>query len=337
MSKIFSYKQLENNEFESIAKALSPLKVPLEQTPYWGEFDNSIAGRKFLGCFRYDQNKKLVALASATLYKEKLRNWIWIKHGPLFAAEPNTEIIQKMCATLTEQFSNHSSKPVFIRLTMPNRVKPMVLPFEHTMYDQTVIIDLAKSEDELLASMSQSGRQGIRKAIKYKVAVKELSHDQALENFNKKFYPILSETASRGGFGIHPAKLYLSMIACLPKQSRLYGAYYQNEVVAWAITTEYRGNALYYYGASNQAARESHAPYLLHWEIIKAMKTRSNKTYDFMGIAGKNYPSLKNVTQFKLKFSKNIVDIAQTYDLPLQPLKYRFLASGLKLKRKLKR
>lgn len=331
-SNTFQYTSLDDNQFKDLKTALKPVLIPLEQSPIWGKFDDSISGREFLGSFRYDEDEILVALASATLYRQKGRNWIWIKHGPIYAAEPNTDTIKKMCSTLKAQFTSvNGTSPLFIRLSSPSKVAPLVLPFEHTMYDETVVIDLTKSEDEILAEMSQGGRQGIRRATKAEVEVKEVTDKS---NFTKELYPILSETATRSKFGVHPSSLYESMLNNLSDSTRLYAAYAKNKPIAWAITTEYDSQALYYYGASNLEARDTYAPYLLHWEIIKAMKERDNKTYDFMGIAGKNYPSLANVTTFKLKFSKDIVRVRQAYDLPLQPLKYRVLSLAIKLKRK---
>lgn len=338
MSEIFKYSQLNIGDFDKIADALTPVKVPLEQSPIWGDFDNAVPGREFLGSFRYDDEAgRLVAMTSATLYRDKGRDWIWIKHGPLFAHVPNTATIQKMCSTLQAQFARTSkSQPLFVRLTMPNRIKSLRLPFEHTMYDQTVMVDLEKSEDEILAAMSQGGRRGIRKAAKEDLLVHQVPHTEALRDFEKVYYPIAKETGARDGFGIHPAKLYTKMLDALgPDICKLYAVSKGKEVLAWAITTEYRSQALYYYGASSREARDLHAPYLLHWEIIKTMKLRGDKTYDFMGIASKNYPSLANVTQFKLKFSKYIIDVPQTYDLPLQALKYKLLTTALHLKRQL--
>lgn len=337
MSKTYTITQLEPENFLKIQEALLPVVVPLEQSPSWGIFNNSIEGRRYLGSFRYDnEDGTLVALASAILYTERGRNWIWIKHGPVFAQSPSTEVIKKMCATLKKQFYNASDlSPVFIRLNMAHKVAPLVLPFEHTMYDETVIVELEKPEEELLAGMSQSGRQGLRKSAKFDIEVKEITEDPA-EFFTKKCYPILKETGLRDKFGIHPLSVYTSMLEKLPP-SRLYVSLHNNNVEAWAITTEYNSTSMYYYGGSSAKARETFAAYALHWEIMKFMKARGNKTYDFMGIAGKHFHALQNVTQFKIKFSKNIVKIPVTYDLPLQPVKYRALSVALKAKRKLKR
>ena len=336
MDTLLTVKKLNDTEFHALEKALLPVIVPLEQSPLWGAFDEGITGRTFLGSFRYDDSEgKLIALGSATLYQQKGRDWIWFKHGPLFASMPNTKLVQKMCATLADQFKSiDGTQPTFIRLTVPTRAKQLTPPFEHTMYDQTVIVDLTQTEDEILAGMSQSGRKGVRTAAKCAIEVSEITSDRS-SYFKAHCYPILKETGARDGFGIHPLSLYTSLLDTLPKNARLYVAYSKKQVAAWAITTEYNTQSMYYYGGSSALARETFAAYALHFEVMKEMKARGNVSYDFMGIAGKNYEGLKNVTQFKIKFSKNIVDIPFTYDLPLRKAKYLALSSAIKLKRRL--
>lgn len=337
MGNYYSFSSVSASEFGRLASDLSPVKIPIEQTPIWGSFDDSLPARKFLGSFRYDDGNRLVAIASATLYQQKGRDWIWIKHGPLFASEPNTETIKKMCSTLKHQFSSvENTKPVFIRLSLPSSAPNVKPPFEHTMYDETVVIDLTKSEDEILAEMSQGGRRSVRKAQKEDLAVNEYYDEEAASIFSKHCYPILKETGQRDKFGIHPESLYVNMLEKLPENAKLYTISHQNQVVAWAITTEYAGQALYYYGGSNAIARDLHAPYLLHWEIMQKMRARGNTSYDFMGIAGSNYPELASVTTFKLKFSKETTEVRAAYDLPLQPTKYRLLSLAIKTKRKIR-
>lgn len=337
MSNIFKIEELDSKTFGAYKKALSPLVVPIEQSPEWGKFNNSVAGREFLGSFAYkDDDGKLVAIASATLYKERGRDWIWVKHGPLFAATPNTDSIKKMCATFKKQFSSiRNVRPLFIRASFANQTSPLRLPFEHTMYDETVILDLTKDESRLLSDMNQSGRRGIRKAEKSNVEVSQVANN-TVKVFTNECYPILKETGARDSFGIHPLSLYISMLKELPKFTKLYVAKKDDLTIAWALTTEYESQSMYYYGGSNTEAHKTSAAYLLHWEIIKKMKERGNITYDFMGIAGEHFKALEKVTQFKLKFSKEITKVSPTFDLPLRPIPYLALTSFIKLKRKLK-
>ena len=91
----YTFHKLTEAEFLDYQNALLPVVVPLEQSIIWGDFNDSVSEREFLGSFKYqDSSGKFIALASATLYHERGRDWIWIKHGPLFASVPNTEIIK---------------------------------------------------------------------------------------------------------------------------------------------------------------------------------------------------------------------------------------------------
>lgn len=336
MATIFTYRKIDGNEFKELEHALKPVRIPIEQSPYWSAFDETV-GRTYLGTFRYDDGDRLVAIASATLYRQKGRNWIWIKHGPIFASEPNTDVLKKMCSTLKAQFTEVNGViPVFIRLNTKHKVGNLRAPFEHTMYDQTIILDLTKSEEQLLSDMSKSGRQGLRYAQRENLVVKEI----AAENFSKferELYPLISETGSRAGFGVHKASVYKNMLESLSPFAHLYAAYVKEEPVAWTIVVQYQDYALYYYAASNELGRTVQAPYILQWEVMKTLKSNGIKQYDLMGIASKNFPELANVTTFKQKFSKEITDVTPTYDLPLQPLKYRALSLAVKLKRSFRR
>lgn len=327
--------QITHEEFSLLQKKLK-ISTPIEQTPLWGAFDKTIKGRTYLGSYSCSLNEEIIGVFSATLYTERGRNWIWIKHGPLLTRELSQNETEKLCTALQRTFKvvDDKIKPMFIRLTLPTKAAQLKAPFEHTMYDQTVVADLTMSEDELFASMSQSGRQGVRKAAKAMVTVREVTQ-QTAAFFAEHCYPILEETGVRDGFGIHPLATYTSMLDTLSSHAKLFVAEEDGAVGAWAITTEYDGKALYYYGASSHRARQTSAAYALHWEIMKEMKRLGCTEYDFMGIAGKHYPSLKNVTGFKMKFTKNVVSLPITYDLPLRKLGYRALALALRIKRKL--
>ena len=45
MDNKFTVSKLTDKEFTSLEKAVLPNVVPLEQSPLWGSFDNSIEGR----------------------------------------------------------------------------------------------------------------------------------------------------------------------------------------------------------------------------------------------------------------------------------------------------
>lgn len=337
MSEKYQISSINRAEFERYTEAIKPVVTPIEQSPLWAGFESKISGREPLGAFKVMHRGRLVAIFSATLYKNRGRDWVWIKHGPLFASVPTSQIVQQVCSGLKSYFSRvRNVSPVFIRLSSPTKITGLKEPFEHTMYDQTVVVDLTKDQEELFLSFSQSVRQAVKKARRLKVEINELSKAEAVKNFDKHHYLILTETAKRAGFKVHPASLYKKMLEELWPNARLYEARYNDKVVAWAIVTEYQDTATYYYSASNQAARESEAQYLLQWQIITDLRARGLLRYDLMGIAGKHSPHLASVTGFKKKFAKNSIDVPQTYDLLIKPLAYYLITAGIKLRRRLR-
>ncbi len=328
-------RKLTPDEYDKIANSVK-LRFPIEQAPPWMEFDSKLSGRKPLGLFAYyNKSDTPLALFSATKYSQPRYKMIWVKHGPIWLNPPSTKDIKAFISQLKGCIATEAPEATFIRLNLPTRSSQHASPSMHNvMYDQTVIIDLTKSDDERLADMTQSGRRALRKAWKVSLKTEELA-----EITNAKFtplYEILQETAHRDSFGIHPKSLYLTMLAALGKHARLFVIYHKNQPLAWAIITVYRQNAVYYYGASSRQARQLNAPYQLHWDIMKKLKDEGVKAYDFMGIASSRHQHLKNVSVFKEKFSRTAVDVAPSYDIVMKSGRYRLLGLIRKTRQKIR-
>lgn len=160
--------------------------------------------------------------------------------------------------------------------------------------DHTLILDLTKSENEILAQMKPKGRYNIKLAEKKGVTIREV-RASAIATFHQ----ILTETTSRDGFHGHNQEFYENMMKSLsgqalrnsppaathPPTACLYFAEYEGKVIAGALNTNYKDTATYYYGASSNNYRNVMAPYLLHWHAIKEAKAAGYKFYDFFGIA----------------------------------------------------
>jgi lipid II:glycine glycyltransferase (peptidoglycan interpeptide bridge formation enzyme) len=190
----------------------------------------------------------------------------------------------------------------------------------------TLIIDLSKSEDEILKDMHQKGRYNIRLAEKKGLTIKE-------EKTSNNFYKILEATGKRDGFYINPQKHYEAFLNVLGKKNKakLFMAYLNDEPIAGILNTYIGNTATYFYGASSNKHRNLMAPYLLQWHAIKEAKKRGFKYYDFLGIADPQKPKdpLKGVTQFKTKFGGEHIKWKQSKVIVHKPLHY----FGLKLKR----
>ena len=197
----------------------------------------------------------------------------------------------------------------------------------------TNIIDLNSDEEDILSKMKHKGRYNIKLAEKkgIKVKVGNISDIPV-------FYKILTETTKRDGFRPNYEDYYGMMIKII-KNPLLLIAYHEDDILAAGIFTYTKFQGLYYYGASSNIKRNLMAPYLLQWEAIKIAKSKKCSYFDFMGIANPDDPKdrLIGVTDFKLKFSENIVKFNSSYHVIHNKFKYIFFNMAKKIKKLIKK
>ena len=83
---------------------------------------------------------------------------------------------------------------------------------------ETILLDLTKSEEGMLAGMKQKTRYNVRLAEKKGVVVEERDNPEALEIFLK----LQRETAKRQGFFIHPNNYYRTVWEVLRPKGMAY-------------------------------------------------------------------------------------------------------------------
>ena len=251
---------------------------------------------------------------------------VWeLQRGPYGNIEYTTELLQKIFLEAKQQKTERVR--VFPPLGIPDFWKqyspllggsfegvctesaPEIFP------ENTLFLDLEKTEDEIFAQMKQGGRRNIRKAIKANIEIFE-------ETDIRNFWKILQETAIRDKFVTNKKFVYEEMVKSyssknsdinMKKSVVLSARDETGEVIASTIFCVSGEMGVYYYGASSNQKREKMAPYLLQWEGMKWAKKNGAKQYDFLGLAPENSPEhqLASVSQFKLKFGgKRIVSDA---------------------------
>ncbi len=143
----------------------------------------------------------------------------------------------------------------------------------------TIIIDLRKTEEELLAAMKQKTRYNIRLAQKRGVEVRA---SQNIELFSR----LMLETGRRDAFSVHRQSyyqkaydLFAPLGAC-----RLFVAYYEEEPLGAIMVFGYSNYAYYLYGASGDDNRNLMPNYLLQWEAMRWAKAQGKDYYDMWGI-----------------------------------------------------
>jgi len=178
--------------------------------------------------------------------------------------------------------------------------------------NKTLILDISKSEKELLNEMHQKTRYNIRLAEKKGIVI-----EKSKKSF-EDFWELVQKTTKRDNFKPHP-KRYYRKIMHVPG-IELFIAKYDNKVVAANIILFYKGTAFYLHGASDYKYRNLMAPHLLQWhQVLEAKKQGCNK-YDFWGIDSKKWPG---VTRFKKGFNGKEITYFGAYDLVFNSFWYK--------------
>ncbi|WDF33353.1 peptidoglycan bridge formation glycyltransferase FemA/FemB family protein [Arthrobacter agilis] len=327
-------RMLDRTAFEAIAAAHPEVVIPLEQTPDWVEFERAL-GRAPLGIWEYrDPSGELVATASFIHVVRRLRASVVAVNGPVWFAERTPAAERLLLEAVREQFRKDPTvDPLYVRMQVATRQAPATGPIEHGWYEREIVVDLRPTEAELLKGFRPNARNSIRRAQRNGITVRHIPREEWTAVFARELFPIMVETAERDGFQSFDSTYYETLLRVLGDHLRLLVAYQDGVALSWLITTEYRGYAVYYFAGSTHAARRMFAPYLLLWEAFRALKAAGNTACGLTGIESENYPSLANVTTFKRNFSKNVVVVPTTYDIPLNSARYAAVSAVLAARR----
>lgn len=186
---------------------------------------------------------------------------------------------------------------------------------------RTLILDLKKSEKEILNQMHQKTRYNIRLAEKKGVVIKKGDKKDI-----EKFLPLLEDTAKRGGFHSHIKEYYKKMLE-IPG-IEIFLAEFKDKIIAANIVIFFDKITTYLHGASDYNYRNLMAPHLLQWEQIKEAKKRGCVEYDFWGIDEEKWPG---VTRFKKGFGGKEISYLGAFDLVFNSLWYKIYKIARKI------
>jgi lipid II:glycine glycyltransferase (peptidoglycan interpeptide bridge formation enzyme) len=232
------------------------------------------------------------------------------------------------------------NKSILYRLEL-NAPKDADLPagfvksFEEMQPEHNWVLDIDKTEEEILTGMKQKGRYNIK--IAENAGVKVTSSNDADSKELKEFYKQYSATGKRHKISYRGPEYFTSLLAIFGKSdyALVYTAWHGEKALASAIILFYGQSALYLYGGSSDVNRNLMAPYLLHWQIIKDSRARNLKEYNFLGVApndDEKHP-WAGITRFKKQFGGEQIDIAGSYDLPIRPIEYQAFKIAEKIRR----
>ena len=295
-----------------------------QQSWHWGEFQKTqghLVKRFFFG----------PALAAQFIYyKRRLSGYWFCPRGPV--GEVTRELFHSFLLQLDRTVK---PKPFFFRVEPPIETTSaeglimLALRRNHAMSPAaTVLVDLTKTEEELLEGMHPKTRYNIRVAEKHGIVVREGTSQEERD----AFLHLLKETGKRQGFIPHDLDYLRSMFEFLSqkKMARLRLAENKGTVLAANLEITFGDTVTYLHGASSTESKNVMAPFLLHWEAMRCAKRNGYRWYDMWGAnaeAKSNYyykESWEGITRFKRGWGGRTVDLVGTWDLPTNHLLYRF-------------
>jgi peptidoglycan pentaglycine glycine transferase (the first glycine) len=198
---------------------------------------------------------------------------------------------------------------------------------------QTLILNLDKSVEELVAEYKSKHRYNLRVAERHELTFEAYSTDLLL-HFDR-FWKLHADTAHRQDFRTHPAQYYQKMLELLEQKNMVHLLFVKDGDVdlATMLLITHEGVATYLHGGSSETGKEKMAPYLLHTKTMQFAKTLGCTSYDLWGTdaqydtekqawEAKSGAASNGTTRFKLGFGGNIVEYPGCYDLILQPFCY---------------
>ncbi len=191
------------------------------------------------------------------------------------------------------------------------------------------LMDLTKSEDEILANMHKKHRYNIKLAQKKGVVVRESKEDKDFDIF----FRLYDETGKRQRF-FSRSRNYLEKVWKTFREadsSYLLIAEYEGKPLSAWLLIIYDGVLYYPYGGSTQEERGVQSSCLLGWEAIRFGKKMGCTLFDMWGatedMSDTNDPYY-GFSLFKQKFGACHVTYIPSYDYVINEPVYRLFTAA---------
>lgn len=290
------------------------LKYPrhLLQSPNWAKF-------------RQKWGTKVISVGKARFTVHPLPFLPWtVGYMPRpFTNEVNWQMLAKKareqrCVFIKiEPNSDTFNPPPFLNVRESERM------FSYATY----LINLQKSEQELLVRMQAKTRYNIKLAARKGVEVK-IGHTQKML---EEFLSLYRQTATRHKFFIHPDNYYKTLFEIFKqdKKAEIITGYYKGEPLASIMVFIYNNTLFYPYGGSTNEHKEMMPFYLVMWKAILLGKKRGCRCFDLWNCLP---PEIENPThpwygfhRFKKGFNGQLICFCGAYDIIFNPFLYPLL------------
>ncbi len=273
---------------------------------------------------------KIVAAYAGVVEEAKRGRHLAIAGGPILDWD-DWKLVKEVFQDIREQGS--ASGCVFVRvrpqLELSDRAlklmtklglkrAPMYLSVEYAG-----VIDLRKSEAEILAGASQGFRRKLRKAERLDIEVSASDDDAAIAEFCR----LEKLHAERQHYVAFSSSFLTKQFEAFRSGGEvlIYTARKDGEALAQNFMIFYGPEASYHYGVSSELGTKYSAAPLLHLAAMEEARRRSCTRYNLWGIVGREETSHRfyGVSEFKRSFGCEELKYTPAHDMILKPLRYQ--------------
>lgn len=304
------------------------------QSLEWQTFQKSLNRKTFIiGACEKDSED---IIFTALIIKQNLpfdKSYYYCPRGPVLSQKykNNYDMHKSAIKRIIEETSltAKEDRAIFLKIDPPWEEKEPIINtliqtnFQKTRKNiqtkETLILDIAKSTEQLLQEMKQKTRYNINLAKRKKINI--VSFDNPSSTDFDIFWNLMQQTTSRKEFRSHTKEYYQKQFQVKSSdfQNRLFIAYYKKEPIVANVVNFFAEKATYLYGASSDMHKNVMAPHLLQWAQIQEAQKLGMKKYDFWGICSdqstkQEKKRWQGFTKFKKGFGGREVNYVGTWD-----------------------
>ena len=300
----------------------------------WDFYEFHLArGKKVVRRLIYEQ-KKIIGAYAGVVETAKRGTYMAIAGGPIMDWK-NKRLVKDVFNDIRREASQY--KCVFVRIRPQLEVSDQSLELMQEMglerapmylsVEFAGVLNLHKSEEEILAGASQGFRRKLRKASKNDIEITAETSDEAIAEFCR----LEKLHAERQKYVAFSSSFLKKQYEAFRKNNEviIYTARKDGKTLAQNFMIFYGSEASYHYGVSSELGTKYSAAPLLHMEAMREARRRGCTRYNLWGIVEPDEKSHRfyGVSEFKRSFGCEELRYTPAHDMVLKPLKYQLTKS----------
>lgn len=296
----------------------------------WDFYEFHIARGKKVVRRAVMDDKTIVGVYAGVVETAKRGRYLAVAGGPIIDWT-DKKIVRMVFDDIREQGTNLGCVFVRVRPQLELSTKSLGLMRElglkkapmYLSVEYAGVLDLRKSEEEILAGASQGFRRKLRKAYKNDIEITADTDDKSIAEFCR-LEKLHAERQKYVAFSGEFLKKQFEAFRA-GDEILIYTARKDGEILAQNFMIFYGPEASYHYGVSSELGTKYSAAPLLHMAAMKEARERGCIRYNLWGIVEPDEKSHRfyGVSEFKRSFGCAELRYTPAHDMILKPLKYQ--------------